>query len=155
MLFSKSCFLSDMSRGRTKYCSSLLVNAILALACHYSDRKGTRETGSLSVTADNFFQEAKRILVVEGETPCLTSVQALALMSLREAGCGRNSSGWMYSGRAFRMALDMGLNLPLDWQGFSPTETEVRKITFWGCFTLDKYDSKRHSIHSLPTSTSH
>ncbi|RPB05323.1 hypothetical protein L873DRAFT_1758261 [Choiromyces venosus 120613-1] len=138
VLFSKSCFLSDMSRGRNKYCSSLLVNAILALACHYSDREEARETCSLAIMADHFFQEAKRILATEGEAPCLTSVQALALMSLREAGCGRNSSGWMYSGRAFRMALDLGLNLRLDWPGFSPTETEVRKITFWGCFTLDK-----------------
>jgi hypothetical protein len=127
-----------MSRGRAKYCSSLLVNAILALACHYSCREETRETGNVPAIADRFFQEAERLLIAEGENPCLTSVQALALMSLCEAGCGRNSSGWMYSGRAFRMALDLGLNLSLDWRGFSPTETEVRKITFWGCFTLDK-----------------
>lgn len=69
----------------------------------------------------------------------MTSVQALALMSLHEAGCGRDSSGWMYSGRAFRMGLDLGFNLSLDNLGLSPTEIEVRKITFWGCFTIDKY----------------
>jgi hypothetical protein len=45
----------------------------------------------------------------------------------------------MYSGRAFRMGLDLGFNLPLDSLGLSPTEIEVRKITFWGCFTIDKY----------------
>jgi Fungal specific transcription factor domain len=128
-----------MNRGRAKYCSSLLVNAILALACQFSEREEAR--GSI---ADHFFQEAKRLLMAEGENPCLTSVQALALMSLREAGCGHNSSGWMYSGRAFRMALDLGLNLQLEWEGLSPTETEVRKITFWGCFTLDKSVSQIH-----------
>lgn len=139
MLFSKSCFLADMSRGRTKYCSSLLVNAILALACHFSNRPEARaDPNNPGSTGDHFFREAKRILAVEGDIPSLTSVQALALMSLHEAGCGRDSSGWMYSGRAFRMGLDMEFNLSLDGLGLSPTEIEVRKITFWGCFTIDK-----------------
>ncbi len=32
-------------------------------------------------------------------------------MSVREAGCGREAKGWVYSGMSFRMAQDMGLNL--------------------------------------------
>lgn len=128
-----------MSKGRKKYCSSLLVNAILALACHFSDRPEARaDPDDPTSTGEHFFREAKRILAVEGEASSLTSVQALALMSLHEAGCGRDSSGWMYSGRAFRMGLDMDFNLPLARLDLSPTEIEVRKITFWGCFTIDK-----------------
>lgn len=128
-----------MNRGRKKYCSSLLVNAILALACRFSNRPDARADPNNPASAgDHFFREAKRILEIEGDTPSLTSIQALALMSLHEAGCGNDSSGWMYSGRAFRMGLDMGFNLPLDGLGLSPTEVEVRKITFWGCFTIDK-----------------
>ena len=30
----------------------------------------------------------------------LTTVQALGLMSVREAGCGREARGWVYSGYA-------------------------------------------------------
>lgn len=138
VLFSKPCLWIDMNTGRTKYCSSLLVNAILALACRFSDRLEARaDPLNPASTGEHFFREAKRILAVEGDTPSLTSVQALALMSLYEAGRGRDSSGWMYSGRAFRMGMDMRFNLPLK-AGLTETEIEVRKITFWGCFTIDK-----------------
>lgn len=32
--FQKDYFLDDMAKGRTRFCSSLLVNTILAFACH-------------------------------------------------------------------------------------------------------------------------
>jgi hypothetical protein len=64
---------------------------MLALGCHFTGRKGAREDPENSATAgDHFFREAKR-LILEGdlhEVPRLTTVQALALMSVREAGCG-------------------------------------------------------------------
>ena len=44
----------------------------------------------------------------EHERPRLTNVQAMALMSVREAGCAREAKGWVYSGMSFRMASDMG-----------------------------------------------
>jgi hypothetical protein len=81
----------------------------------------------------------------EHEKPRLTTVQALALMSVREAGCGREAKGWVYSGMSFRMACDLGLNLN---EGALPgvkdshldeEEIDARRITFWGCFLFDKY----------------
>lgn len=140
VLFSKECFLHDMARGRSKYCSPLLVNALLAAACAFSDRPEARTNPSDPNTAgDHFFAEARRLLF-ENEHPSLTTVQALALMGCREASCGRDSSGFQYAGRCIRMALELGLHLCFKTAGNSlltPTEIEVRKITFWGCFTLD------------------
>ena len=73
----------------------------------------------------------------------LCTVQALALMSVREAGCGREGKGWVYSGMSFRMACDLGLNV--DAPGLaqdatlSPEDLDARRVTFWGCFLFDKY----------------
>lgn len=149
---SKTLFLRDFKLGkpppgsRRNYCTPLLVNAMLALGCHFTSRPESRAVRGDSATAgDHFFKEAKR-LILEGdlhEVPTLTTVQALALMSVREAGCGREAKGWVYSGMSFRMACDLGLNLDSGGMQFSKAidenEEDARRITFWGCFLFDKY----------------
>lgn len=141
---SKDLFYRDYVAGvSSQYCSSLLVNAMLALGCHFSSWEGAREDPRNSATAgDHFFKEAKRLLLEndEHENAKLCTVQAFALMSVREAGCGRESKGWVYSGMSFRMAFDLGLNLETGpaAQNLTEEETDARKITFWGCFLFDK-----------------
>ncbi|CAK1358382.1 unnamed protein product [Cercospora beticola] len=152
---SKQLFFRDFMLGRpppyarrkTHYCTSLLVNAILALGCHFTSHAGARDNPEDSATAgDHFFREAKRLIMEndEHEKPHLTTVQALALMSVREAGCGREGRGWVYSGMSFRMACDMGLNLDSSqltgnrYVSGDENEEDVRRVTFWGCFLFDK-----------------
>lgn len=152
----------DNTRRKTYYCSPLLVNAILALGCHFTSHNGARENPEDSATAgDHFFREAKRLIMEndEHEKPRLTTVQALALMSVREAGCGREAKGWVYSGMSFRMACDMGLNLDsgrlTSNKGINGDEAEedVRRITFWGCFLFDKcWSNYLGRLPQLPTS---
>ena len=138
VLFSKKLFLDDMDKRRSKYCSPLLVNALLAFACAYSDRPEAREDPSDPKTAgDHFFAEAKRLLN-ENDSSNLTTVQALALMGLREASYGRDSNGFQYAGRCIRMLIELGLHLSFAASDkISPTELEARRITFWGCFVND------------------
>jgi hypothetical protein len=143
---SKSLFYRDFRRGQSSsYCSSFLVNTMLALGCHFSSWAGAYEHPEDSATAgDHFFREAKRLLLEhdEHEKARLCTVQALALMSVREAGCGREGKGWVYSGMSFRMAYDLGLNFGATNLGSSKlTEEDVdaRRITFWGCYLFDKY----------------
>jgi hypothetical protein len=150
---SKSLFYRDFINGKprvqpnkTVYCSSLLVNAMLALGCHFTSVDGAFAIpGDSRTKGDHFFAEAKRLIVEndEYEKPRLTTVQALALMSVREAGCGREAKGWVYSGMSFRMAQDMGLNLDdggiaTDKDKLNEQEVDARRITFWGCFLFDK-----------------
>ncbi|KAI5293788.1 hypothetical protein KEM55_006906 [Ascosphaera atra] len=143
---SKKRFERDFYRGRlSEYCSPLLVNTMLAIGSHFSSWPAARENPKDSATAgDHFFREAKRLILEnnEYERSRLCTVQALALMSVREAGCGREGSGWVYSGMSFRMALDLGLNVDPNELGpnnFSEEELDARRITFWGCFLFDKY----------------
>lgn len=142
---SKDLFYHDYIRGiSSQYCSSLLVNIMLALGCHFSSWEGSRADPKNSATAgDHFFREAKKLVLENDEHVIarLCTVQALALMSVREAGCGREGKGWVYSGMSFRMASDLGLNVDsssLGSHSLSDEEIDARRITFWGCFLIDK-----------------
>ncbi|KYK59620.1 pathway-specific nitrogen regulator [Drechmeria coniospora] len=152
---------AGLVRGETAHCSPLLVNAMLALGCHFTDVSAACATpGDSRTKGDHFFAEAKRLILAddEFEKPCLATVQALALMSVREAGCARESKGWVYSGMSFRMAQDLGLNLELDGttkQRIGDDENDARKVTFWGCFLFDKcWSNYLGRLPQLPRSTS-
>ena len=147
---SKSLFYRDFllgkpiqdSRHKAEYCTSLLVNAMLALGCHFTSVPASRMEPLNSATAgDHFFKEAKRLILQndEHEKPRLATVQALALMSVREAGCGREAKGWVYSGMSFRMAFDLGLNIDSAASTREDGEIDARRMTIWGCFLFDKY----------------
>ncbi|KAF2108137.1 fungal-specific transcription factor domain-containing protein [Lophiotrema nucula] len=141
VIFSRECFYKDFREGRReKYCSPLLVNAILAYACHFTDEPTARTDPSNFRTAgDHFFAEARRLLYLD-ESPALTTVQALCVMAMREPSAGRDSSGFMYIGRCMRMAVELGLhikNSAAPDHSLTASEMEVRKVTFWGCFTVD------------------
>lgn len=50
---------------------------------------------------------------------------------------------WLYSGIAFRMAIDLGIHLHSDKlrlyvKSLSPEDIEIRKRLFWSCYTWDK-----------------
>jgi hypothetical protein len=143
---SKELFYRDFLRGTpSQNCSALLVNVMLSLGCHFTSWPGARKDPEISATTgDHFFKEARR-LMHEGDdltNAKLCTVQALALMSVREAGCGREGRGWLYSGMSFRMACDLGLQVDAPAIGESSSlkdeDIDARKITFWGCFLFDK-----------------
>lgn len=144
---ARETFYRDFARGRpTQYCSSLLVNVMLSLGCHFSTKPAARADPDDSATVgDHFFQEAKRLMHENDEFAItkVCTVQALALMSVREAGCGREGKGWVYSGMSFRMAMDLGLNVDAPGLNHDSTlsaeDIDARRITFWGCFLFDKY----------------
>lgn len=143
---SKDLFYRDYIRGiSSQYCSSLLVNVMLALGCHFSAWEGARTDPQNSATAgDHFFKEAKKLVLENDEHVIakLCTVQALALMSVREAGCGREGKGWVYSGMSFRMASDLGLNVEtssLGSRNLDEAEIDARRVTFWGCYVIDKF----------------
>ena len=137
---SKEHFFMDFRSGRQRYCSSLLVNALLSLGCRFSDLPQAQGSPGNSGTAgDQYFEECERLLAGE-EGLSLPTVQALGLMALREASCGRDSVSLHYSRRSMDMAIELKLHedcVHLFGKGLSPMEREVRSATFWGCFNLE------------------
>lgn len=135
--FSRELFVRDMEQGRTEHCSAMLVNAVMSLACHYSDRPGARTDLHNPATAgDHFFAEAQRLLN-QDEKPCLTTVQALGVLAVCEGSHGREGNAYRYAGRSLRMALELGYHLSVIGSGLRSTDVEARRITFWAIFNLE------------------
>ncbi|ODQ54630.1 hypothetical protein SAICODRAFT_5832 [Saitoella complicata NRRL Y-17804] len=143
VVLDRTAFMRDYHAGGGKYYSELLLNAILAHAAPYSSRSDLRDVGGEVCTAGyHFYQRARELLEDELEKPSITTVQALALLGSREAGCGRDARGWIFSGMSFRMALDLGLHLDcrrfVEVGAMRAEEAEIRSVTFWGCYVFDK-----------------
>jgi len=133
---SREYFLEDFERGSNRFCSSLLVNAILALGSRLSDRPASRaDPNEARTSGDHFFKEAEKLLWKDKDHYKLTTIQALGLMSIREAGCGRDYESRYYAGQSTRLALEMGLHQVTD---SGTRDNAVRSATFWGAFSLDQ-----------------
>ncbi|KAK7582933.1 hypothetical protein V3481_012228 [Fusarium oxysporum f. sp. vasinfectum] len=137
---SKKHFFQDFRDGRHRYCSSLLVNALLALGCRFSTNLITRANSEDPESAgDHFFQESQRLFDQETDHHSLTTIQALGIMSIREASCGRGSESRYYAGQSIRLAFEMGLHRSPD--NGDKEELAVQLATFWGAFSLDNTSS--------------
>ncbi|KIV82182.1 hypothetical protein, variant [Exophiala sideris] len=141
---SREHFLLDFNSGRGRYCSPLLVNAILALGARFSDiPEAWKDRDRPETAGDHFYEEAQRLLGFE-DVPTLTRIQALGLMSLRQASRGNDASGWQLSRWAVRSAIDLGLHLGESQDNranrllYSNAERQVSAATFWGCYTLEQ-----------------
>ncbi|BCS29525.1 fungal specific transcription factor domain-containing protein [Aspergillus puulaauensis] len=143
-MIHKGSFMSDYRNGgRGKFCSPVLLFAIFALSSRYSDRVEVRSDPEDPHSAGNrFAEQAKILLQHECEAPTTTTVQAASLLSLRWMSENKESLGWLYIGMATRMAYNLGLNLDCaSWVAagmISEQDAEVRRITWWGCYKLDK-----------------
>ncbi|RFN49816.1 putative nitrate assimilation regulatory protein nira [Fusarium flagelliforme] len=134
---SKEHFLQDFQEGRNRYCSPILVNALLALGCRFSTQPMSRANPNDPYTSgDHFFKESLRLFSQETDHHSLTTIQALGIMSIREASCGRDSESWYYAGQSIRLAIEMGLHRIMD-EG-DEDELAVQSATFWGAFALDQ-----------------
>lgn len=161
----KGAFLKSF-RGEDdgKYCSPLLLCSIFAIAARFSDRPELHSVPDDPSTAgDAFCEQAKVLMLYEAEAPSITTVQAACLLALRIMSDGREALGWLYagmcesvvseiliahghtdspSGNATRMAHNLGLHLDSSkWTitvSLSDEDSEARKVTWWGCYVVDK-----------------
>lgn len=138
---SKEHFLQDFHVGRPRYCSPVLVNALLALACHISDRPngaraGTSSSAAQNYTGDAFFAEAYRLVNSANDNHHITMIQALGIMSLREARCCRIAQSKYYAEQGMLLATEMGLHLA---NAQDSAHADVISKAFWGLFNLNQY----------------
>ncbi|OAD02571.1 Zn(2)-C6 fungal-specific transcription factor [Mucor lusitanicus CBS 277.49] len=122
--------------------SPLLLNAIYAIASRVSPDERVRSDPNAPDTAgDIFYERAKCLLDDYYDTPKISTVQALLLMASHQQGAMKSARAWLYSGMAFRMAQDLGLNRNCDHWNISPEERERRKRVFWCCYIVDRVTS--------------
>ncbi|KAF4457234.1 hypothetical protein F53441_798 [Fusarium austroafricanum] len=128
----RPAFMRDMTTGG-RYYSELLLLVLCAHASKYYD----------SSHAQLLFSRVRLLLGEEIQKPSsIPTIQALLQLSARELAQGAISQAWLYSGMAFRMSADLGLqyNGPdiADLKGLDPVDLEIRKRLFWSCYFWDK-----------------
>jgi hypothetical protein len=139
LLFSEEVFYYGLESKKLKYCTPLLMNAILAIGCCYSDRpEAGKDLYDLDSIGGHFFAEAEQLLTEVKNQISLTVVQALGLMSLREMMLNHEDNGQKYVAQMMDMAIRLGLHISQDENShLGLTEIEARRVTFWGCFALE------------------
>ncbi|EGX93535.1 C6 transcription factor, putative [Cordyceps militaris CM01] len=128
--FQKDYFLDDMVSGKREFCSPLLVNSILAHACHSSNRTEYWETDTL---AKQFISEAKRLWAEETGINRLTTVQAGPLLYLAYAICLEDKIGKSYLIQSVAMAQDLGI-FKLNGSRVGGRAQDARDFTAWAIY---------------------
>jgi hypothetical protein len=146
-------FYADFANSRAEACSVILVNAVCATgALRTDDPKARQNPDDPRTAGDHFFQRARQLLFEDEATPRLTTVQALQILSMREASVGRVSSGFRFSGLALSMAVELGMHL----EGWKKGRHEdfMRRRSFWAMFNCDTYEMMSRSRYVLLTTSS-
>ncbi|KAH8655403.1 fungal-specific transcription factor domain-containing protein [Xylariales sp. PMI_506] len=146
----RPAFLRDMTTGG-RYYSEFLLTVLCAHASKYQDNHCT----------ELLVARARRLLGDAIQQPSsIPTVQALLQLSAQELARGEISQAWVYSGIAFRMATDLGLQhngpeMP-SLNGLSAVDLEIRRRLFWSCYFWDKatslYTGRLPAITELPQS---
>lgn len=121
--------LGDMTTGG-RYYSEFLLTVICAHAAKYHEPH----------YAEPLLARSRRLLGSAIQEPSsIPTVQALLQLSARDVAHGQISQAWVYSGIAFRMASDLGLqHSSQNIKGLKPVDLEVRRRLFWSCYFWDK-----------------
>lgn len=140
------------NRPGRSYCSDTLLKVVYAHSCRFlRDPAGIWGPLGRSETfqqfADRLMSEAQVALAMETiNPPSIPTIQALLQQSARDMAYGRSSQAWLYSGMAFRMAIDLGIHVSTErlqryarW--LSPEDIELRKRLFWSLYAWDKHIS--------------
>ncbi|ETS83950.1 hypothetical protein PFICI_05826 [Pestalotiopsis fici W106-1] len=141
MFIYREAFLRDhfSNHGNRSYWSGPLLLAMCALGLTMAPELEDK------IMSDRFFSAAETILLVSGMAhPSITTVQAFLCLALYEIGRGQLSGGWKFSGIAFRMAQDLGIQddpshyMAADKSTLSSEDIEIRRRIYWGCYISDK-----------------
>lgn len=110
------------------------LNAIFALACHFSEWID-KDRGA---TALDFLDRSKSLLTLDFlESEPLGVVQALLIMTLFLQSTPFAGKCWNSIGIACRLAQGAGLHTESSGARHSPIETEIRRRVWHGCVVLD------------------
>ncbi|OIW32335.1 hypothetical protein CONLIGDRAFT_572055 [Coniochaeta ligniaria NRRL 30616] len=125
----------------TAYYSEALRNAICALGAAFDARHHPAFVTFPRSLADFFADRAKALLEIELDSPCVATIQALVLLSAHDIGCARDARGWLFSGMATRLSLNLALHhdlKPYIAQGVvTVAEADLRRTVFWAAFVVE------------------
>ncbi|KAF9701037.1 hypothetical protein EKO04_000295 [Ascochyta lentis] len=130
--FNKNLFLEDMAARRTQFCSTFLVNAVLAAACQaYKGIPNLAKFWMVNNLQNRFLLEAKRLWELEMGISRLTSIHAAQVLHAILNVNGLSTVGDFYISQAVVMAHNLRLFEPASVQSDSRLR-RGREFTAWG-----------------------
>ncbi|RFN53312.1 hypothetical protein FIE12Z_2462 [Fusarium flagelliforme] len=135
--FHKDLFLQDLSAGRKSFCSSLLVNVLLAYACVcYPQLSNRVEYWNPNNLIYRFMAEAKRLWELEATVPRITTIQAGMLFAVYHNLCGLDEIGQAYRVQAVALARQLRIfDTPV--VGQSERLQRGREYTAWALYNWE------------------
>ncbi|KAH7038366.1 fungal-specific transcription factor domain-containing protein, partial [Microdochium trichocladiopsis] len=137
-------FLMDMALNGPYY-SDFLLTCIFALSArHLSRQQGDDESNGAAAIGDRMFRRAKALLLEEMDRPKprIPTIQGLLILGGRECAMGKSSQGWLFTGMAIRMMVDIGVHLHTskiaELERLTPAEIETRKRLYNSAYIWDK-----------------
>ncbi|KAJ8454826.1 hypothetical protein ONZ51_g12801 [Trametes cubensis] len=139
---------TEPSRHPMQRPCKILLLSMFAIAARYSNRPEDHPSiqgSNASRAGQQYAEDAHKLLDRKYQTSRPSTCQALLLLAIREFGMGAMDKGWLYSGMALRMAIDLGMNRNADsWTTdgktpvFTDSEKQIRKHIWWSCCICDK-----------------
>ncbi|KAL2194991.1 fungal-specific transcription factor domain-containing protein [Corynascus similis CBS 632.67] len=136
----ESAFEAGRTTRDARFYSLFLHLTILAIGFRFADwDREDLKTVMLGNRESTLHREAKALLEAEFERlGGVPSVQALLLLADLECGTGRDTTGWMYSGMANRLAFDIGLHVSTATVDMSDLERQTRRLAMTACVMFDR-----------------
>jgi hypothetical protein len=162
--FQKDIFLQAMRDGDTRFCSPLLVNAVLAEACvghknaitrrsaktlsQYSYRKATHRTQYWrpETLGYRFLAEAKRLWELESGKSKLTTLHAAMVLHIIYTINGMDQVGISYLFQSIHLAQNLKLFAPEQTQGRTKT---ARVFTAWALYRWQSWVFLLYALHNI------
>ncbi|KAH6689399.1 putative Zn(II)2Cys6 transcription factor [Leptodontidium sp. MPI-SDFR-AT-0119] len=141
--FTRDMALSSPNQPETSYFSGPLLNVLLAHSSRFRVQ-GSEDSDTENAMLNALAQKAQHSLALRlTSASSISIVQALLQQSARDFAFGNSSQAWLYSGMAFRIAIDLGIHLPSEKlygyvRSLAAEDIEIRKRLFWSCYTWDK-----------------
>ncbi|KAF2023467.1 hypothetical protein EK21DRAFT_105276 [Setomelanomma holmii] len=140
----RSAFVRDMATGGSNYSEFLLLVLCAHAARYLKDSSADMLLNRARALIGNAIQQSSSV----------PTIQALLQLSASELAQGSISQTWIYSGIAFRMASDLGLQYSGAVKGLNSVDLEVRRRLYWSCYFWDKttslYTGRMPSITESP-----
>ncbi|KAK7409390.1 hypothetical protein QQX98_008452 [Neonectria punicea] len=139
----REAFLEDMRRGdlkTAKYCSPFLVNAMCASRYFTSDRAKSMSSLGVKDLGTQFFDEAKKLLDLEGGRATLPTIQGLTLLFTMCTHLGTDRASMMYRYSACEMSSRLSLEKTFDRIKDDPLKLRHRQViskALWGLFCYE------------------
>ncbi|KAF2732338.1 hypothetical protein EJ04DRAFT_441202, partial [Polyplosphaeria fusca] len=138
----KWAFLDDLKSGGTQFYSNFLHMTMLAEGYRYADmsRPDIKKFACQDSDSSMFHTKAKKMAELELVKPGgVPSIQAFSLLGDLEVGIGRDDTGWMFAGMAFRLLFDVGLHVDPCELRLTEREVQIRHMVLWACIMNDVY----------------